>query len=136
MLRRILVALATGVTLLGATAAQAETYWSIGINLPPAGVVVTNGPRYYVEEPVQMYYEPAPVVRYAPAPRYYHRHVYDAPPPRVVYEHAYREHRWDRRSDRWESRHGHDRYDRQDRRERQERYSQWDDDHNVPRRGR
>jgi len=114
MLRRTLATLAVaGAALLGATAAQAETRWSIGINLPPAGVVVSNG-GYYVEA-APVYYAPAPVYQYAPRPRYVEREVYYAPPPRVVYETTYRERRWDRRDDR---RWGHDRHDRHER---------WDD---------
>jgi hypothetical protein len=106
MLRRTLATLAiAGAALLGATAAQAETRWSIGINLPAAGVVVSNGGRYV---------EAAPVY-YAPAPRYVEREVYYVPPPRVVYETTYRERRWDRRDDR---RWGHDHHDRHER---------WDD---------
>jgi hypothetical protein len=108
MLRRTLATLATGAVLLGATAAaQAGTHWSIGINVPLAGVVVSNGARYV--EPAPVYYEPPPVV-YVPAPRYVEREVYYAPPPppRVVYETTYRERRWDDR--RWE----HERHERRE----------------------
>jgi hypothetical protein len=111
MLRRTLATLAVaGAALLGATAAQAGTHWSIGINVPLAGVVVSNGVRYV--EPAPVYYEPAPVY-YAPAPRYVEREVYYAPPPppRVVYETTYRERRWEGRDDRrWE----HERHERRD----------------------
>ena len=122
MLRRTLATLVAGAALLGATAAHAGTHWSIGINLPAAGVVVSDGPRYY--EPAPVYYTPPPVV-YAPAPRYVQREVYYAPPPppRVIYETTYRERRWDDR--RWE-------------RERHERHDRWDgrrDDYG-PHRGR
>jgi len=113
MLRRSIAILAAGTALLGATAAHAETRWSIGINLPPADLVVSNGPRYYAE-PAPVYYAPPPV-RYVPAPRYVERDVYYyAPPPRVVYERSYHGHRWDRRDDRWDDRRGHDRHDRRD----------------------
>jgi len=122
MLRRSIAILAAGTALLGATAAHAETRWSIGINLPPADLVVSNGPRYYVE-PEPVYYAPPPVVRYVPAPRYIERNYYYAPPPRVVYERSYHD-RWDRRDDRWDDRRGHDRHDR------------WDRDDYGPRRGR
>lgn len=114
MLRRTLATLVAGAALLGATAAQAGTSWSIGINLPPAGVVVSNGGRYVEAAPV--YYAPAPVYHYAPRPRYVEREVYYAPPPppRIVYETSYREHRWDHRDDRrWR----HDRHDHHDRRD-------------------
>ncbi|MFT7773683.1 hypothetical protein [Roseateles sp.] len=114
MLRSILVTLATGAALLGATAAHAGTHWSIGINLPAAGVYVSDAPRYVVPAPV--YYDPPPVV-YVPAPRYVQREVYYAPPPprRVVYETVYRERRWGDRERRWDryehGRHDHDRDD-------------------------
>lgn len=112
MTSRLLAALATGAALLGSTAAQAETRWSIGINLPPADVYVSNAPRYHVAPP-PVYYSPAPVVRYMPAPRYVQRDYYYAPP-RVVYvkprhahhrHHHHHHHRWDRRDD---DRRGHD----------------------------
>jgi hypothetical protein len=108
MLRSLFAATLAGAALFGATAAQAETRWSIGINLPPAGVVVSNAPRYYVE-PAPVYYAPAPVVRYAP-PRYVERDVYYVPPPRVVYETSYRDRRWDGRRDHWESRRDYERH--------------------------
>jgi hypothetical protein len=110
MLRSLFAATLAAAALFGATAAQAETHWSIGINLPPAGVVVSNGPRYYVQEPAPVYYAPAPVVRYAPAPRYVQRDIYYAPAPRVVYETSYRDRRWDGRRDHWESRRENERH--------------------------
>ena len=82
MFRPLSIIFAAGMALFGTTAAHADTHWSVGINLPAPGVVVTNG-GYYVSEPQPVYYAPAPVVRYAPVP------VYEAPPryvaPRVVY---------------------------------------------------
>lgn len=82
MFRSLSLIFAAGVALFGATAAHAGTHWSVGINLPVPGVVVTNG-GYYVSEPQPVYYAPAPLVRYAPVP------VYEAPPvyvaPQVVY---------------------------------------------------
>lgn len=82
MFRPLSMIFAAGLALLGATAAHAGTHWSVGINMPVPGVVVTNG-GYYVAEPAPVYYAPAPTVRYAPVP------VYDAPPayvpPQVVY---------------------------------------------------
>lgn len=121
MLRPVLAALLTGAALFGASAAQAGTQWSIGINLPPAGIIVSDGGRYY--EPAPVYYAPPPVV-YAPAPRYVERDVYYAPAPRVIYETSYRDRRWDGRDDRrqWRepARHEH----------------RWDRDDYGPRRGR
>jgi hypothetical protein len=129
MLRRTVAILATVSALLGATAAQAGTSWSIGINLPGAGVVVSDGPRHYVREVTPVYYTPAPVVRYAP--RYVEREVYYVPPPRVVYERHHRHHHVHHRHDhRWADR----RHDRRDDR-RDERRNDWRDDHG-PHRGR
>ena len=130
MLRPILATLIAGAALLGATAAQAGTSWSIGISLPPADFVVSNAPRYYAE-PAPVYYSPAPVVRYAPAPRY-ERDVYYAPAPRVVYERSYHDRRWDRRNDRWDGHRDHDRHDRHDRHDHRDR----DRDSYGPQRGR
>ena len=125
MLRPILAATLAAAALFGTTAAQAGTHWSIGISVPVAGVVVSDGPRYYAPEPAPVYYAPAPVY-YAPAPRYIERDVYYAPPPRVVYETSYRDRRWEGRDDRrWEH-------------ERHERHERWEDrrDDYGPRRGR
>jgi len=131
MLRPILATLIAGATLLGATAAQAGTNWSIGISLPPADFVVSNAPRYYAE-PAPVYYSPPPVY-YAPAPRYVQRDVYYAPAPRVVYERSYGDRRWDRhddrRNDHWDGRRDNDRHDRHDHRDR-------DRDSYGPQRGR
>ncbi len=117
MLRTLFATLTAAVALVGVNAAQAGTHWSIGINVPAAGVVVSNGVRYV--EPAPVYYAPPPPVYYAPAPRYVERQVYYAPPPppRIVYETTYRDRRWDdRRDDRWDRRHDrHDhRWDRRD----------------------
>lgn len=112
MLRPFLAATWAATALLGSSAAHAGTHWSIGISLPPVGVVVADPPAYAVREPARVYYAPAPVYVVPPAPRYVERVVYDVPPPRVVYDTGYRERcpgeRWDRR---WERRHahGHDR---------------------------
>jgi hypothetical protein len=121
MLRSLTAALVAGTALLGATAARAETYWSIGINVPAAGVVVANTPRYHVHEAAPVYY--------VPPPRYVQREIYYAPPPRVVYEmprhrHWHHHHHHHGRHDRWDARRGQDRYDHR-----------WDDGHG-PYRGR
>lgn len=117
MLRPILATLLAGAALLGGTAAHAGTHWSIGISLPPAGIVVSDGPRYY--EPAPVYYTPPPVY-YTPPPRYIQREVYYAPPPRVVYETSYRDRRWDGRGDGWHSGRGYDRHERDDRHDRRD----------------
>ncbi len=82
MFRSLSMIFAAGVALLGATAAHAGTHWSVGINVPVPGVVVTNG-GYYVSEPAPLYYAPAPTVRYAPVP------VYEAPPAYVTPQGVY-----------------------------------------------
>lgn len=91
MKRSLILTLAAGATLLCAGAAQAgNVQWSIGINLPPVGTVISNGPVYY-PAPAQVYYPPAPVY-YPPAPVYYPEPApvyYPAPvtyAPPVVYE--------------------------------------------------
>ena len=113
MLRTLTAGLVATAALLGATAAHAGTSWSIGINLPPATVVVGDGPRYYAE-PAPVYYAPPPV-RYVPAPRYVEREVYYVPPPRVVYERRWDDRRWDDRRDHWHhERHEHRWEDRRD----------------------
>ncbi|MGQ3053739.1 MAG: hypothetical protein ACT6S0_18335 [Roseateles sp.] len=119
MLRSFLAALLTGAALLGAPAAQAGTQWSIGINVPAAGVVVSNGSRYYIE-PAPVYYAPPPVVYHAPRHHHVHRHVY-VPAPRVVYQTSYRgDRRWDRHDGHRHGDRGHGRRDRDDHR--------WDSD--------
>ncbi len=78
----------------GTSAANAaDVHWSIGINLPPVGAVVSGPPVYAyppapVYGPAPVYYAPPRVV-YAPAPRYHYRAPAYYAPPRVVYE------RWD-----------------------------------------
>lgn len=125
MMRSLFTTLITGAAVFSGGAAHAGTHWSIGISVPVAGVVVSDG-RYAPPPPV--YYEPAPVV-YVPAPRYVAREVYYAPPPAVVYEAGYR---------RCGHRHGDDRRwsDRRwdDRRWEHERRERWDDE--GPRRWR
>lgn len=79
MIKSALFALVAGVAALGATSAHAGgVSWSIGINVPVLGAVVSNAPDYYYDDGPR--YAPAPV--YAPAP--YYRAV-----PRVVYEPRY-----------------------------------------------
>jgi hypothetical protein len=82
MRKPIALAFAGAVFALASGAAHAgNVYWSIGINAPPIGTVISNAPVYSAPAPV--YYQPAPVY-YEPAP------VYVPPPvvyvrPRVVY---------------------------------------------------
>ena len=86
----------------------ANVHWSVGINLPPIGTVVSSEPYYGygpVYAPVQAY---APPVVYGPAPVYYPSPVsvyYGAPvrnyygPPAVVIERPWGppQHHWDHR---------------------------------------
>jgi len=130
MSKTLIAALATAATMLSAGAAHANNVqWSIGINLPPVGTVISNGPVYapapiYAPAPVYYpapVYEPAPVVYgppqviYRPVPRV----VYPSPviigrPVPVGYGHGWgdRDHdgvpnRWDRYDNRYDNRGGH-----------------------------
>lgn len=87
MKRSLILGLAAGAALLAAGAAHAgNVQWSIGINLPPVGTVISSGPAYY-PEPVYYqeprYYAPPPVVYRAPPVVYSPPVVYR--PPVVVY---------------------------------------------------
>ena len=90
MIKSIATALVAAAAMLGAGAAHAGGHvsWSIGINTPVVGTVISNGPVYY--PPVDVYlpvaiYEPAPVYRVAPPVAYYPRYSgYYGPVP-VVY---------------------------------------------------
>src|SRR5205814_8661092 len=83
MRKQIAIALASAACALATGAAHAgNVYWSVGINAPPIGTVISNAPVYapapvYVAPP-PVVYEPEPVV-YAPPPVVY------VPRPRVVY---------------------------------------------------
>jgi hypothetical protein len=71
-------ALVTVGALCASGAQAANVQWSVGINLPVVGTVISNAPVY---APAPVYYPPAPVY-YEPAPVYYQ------PPPRVIYRPA------------------------------------------------
>ncbi|MBW8829670.1 MAG: hypothetical protein JF606_09615 [Burkholderiales bacterium] len=76
--KQIAIALAALGCALAGTAAEAASnvYWSVGINAPPVGTVISNAPAY----------APAPVYYAPPPPAYVQEPVYYAPPPpRVVY---------------------------------------------------
>ena len=88
---------ATGCALATGAAQAGNVYWSVGINLPPVGTVVSNVPVYsepapvYYQEPVYYpapVYVPAPRVIYRPAPVVYAPPVYYGPAP-VVYRAGY-----------------------------------------------
>ena len=104
--------LSSAALMLAAGAAHAGgVNWSIGINLPPVGTVISNGPVYpsYPVAPVYgppVAYYPPPVV-YRPAPAYY--------PPPVIYRPAPRyygppavvvDRRWGPAPGHWDHRHG------------------------------
>lgn len=77
MIKPVILALATAGAVLGSASAHAGGHvsWSVGINLPPVGVVVGAPayPAYPVYAPAPVYVEPAPVYApvYEPAPVYY-----------------------------------------------------------------
>jgi hypothetical protein len=68
--------------LLGASAAQAGTHWSVGINLVVPQPAVTNGGYYVAEQPAAYYGLPAEV-SYVPAPVYEAPRAYSGP--QIVY---------------------------------------------------
>jgi hypothetical protein len=56
-------------TVAAGSAQAANVQWSIGINLPPVGTVISSAPVYQpYYEPAPVYVQPAPVVVYRPAP--------------------------------------------------------------------
>jgi hypothetical protein len=82
MIKSVVLALVTSTAALGATSAHAGgVAWSIGINTPVVGTVISNQPTYY--DPGYRVYAPVPV--YAPAPVYAAPVAYYPPAP-VVYE--------------------------------------------------
>lgn len=93
MKRMLASSLVLAAAVFGAGAAHAgNVHWSIGINLPPIGTVISSAPpAYYAPAPV--YYAPAPVY-YAPPPVVYRPVVYR--PARVVYRPVpgYYQQRW------------------------------------------
>ena len=133
MIKSLVLAAVTVAGALGATSANAGVSWSVNINTPIVGTVVSNVPGYYGRGYRQDYereygpvYAPTPV--YAPAPIYYLRPPVVYYPPAVVYRQApivYPSYYpgWRHGHDRWEGRgrgrhddrhddHDDDRYDR------------------------
>jgi hypothetical protein len=85
MARKLIVVLASTAALMCAGAAHAGgVNWSVGINLPGVGTVISNAP-IYVPAPVVVYQEPAPVVYQRPAPVYAPAPVI-YPQPQVAYQ--------------------------------------------------
>jgi len=90
----------------GSAQARNNVYWSIGINAPPIGTVVSNVPVY---QPAPVYYAPVPVY-YEPAPVYYEPAPVYVRPPRVIYrpQHVvYGGRYWDARAHHWRHHHHH-----------------------------
>lgn len=128
MIKSLVLAAVAAAGVLGATNAKAGVSWSININTPVVGTIVSDGPGYYdhgyrqgheadygrVYAPVPVYapryapvYAPHPVYRVRPPVAYY--------PPAVVYRpvpivHPRYHPSWRHGHDRWEGRrHGGDR---------------------------
>jgi hypothetical protein len=71
-------------TVAAGSAHASNVQWSVGINLPQVGTVISNAPVYQpYYEPAPVYVRPAPVVVYQPAPPVIYR-----PAPVVVYRPA------------------------------------------------
>ncbi|HZT54828.1 MAG TPA: hypothetical protein VFA35_01270 [Burkholderiaceae bacterium] len=91
MIKSLVVAAVATVGVLGATGAQAGVSWSVNVNTPLVGTVVSGGPGYYAPryagycDPGYYAYAPAPVYRVAPPVAYYPAPVYYRPVPVVVY---------------------------------------------------
>jgi hypothetical protein len=79
LLRGAVISVTLGLTSVAAMA-NGHVTWSVGVNLPPAQVVVGNGYGYY-DPPQTVYRVSPPPVYYQPAPVYYQ-------PPPVVYRPA------------------------------------------------
>ena len=91
--------------------------WSVGINLPPVGTVISNAPVYAQPAPyyhqVEVPYYAAPAVVYRPAPVYYsppalvYRRVpiYAGEPEYVIDHRGPRHRQWEHRG--YDGHHGH-----------------------------
>ena len=131
-------------TVCAGTAHATDVHWSVGINLPQVGTVISNAPVY--RAPVPVYVQPAPVY-WEPAPVYVEQEpvvVYRQAPPPVVYRPApvyapgyYYDYgpnvvrtNWvGPRHDGWhDARWHHDRHDRDSRHD-DRRDDRWDHDH-------
>ena len=137
MIKSLVLAAVTAAGALGATSAHAGVSWSVNINTPFVGHVVSGGPGYYYDGPgyrdgYRGGYDSAYAPAYAPSytPIYAPAPIYRVParvayyPPAVVYRPAPVV--YPRYYPGW--RHGHDRHDRWDRRD--------GHDHNGSYRGR
>ncbi len=87
MFKPLVLALATaaGTLVGGAAHAGGHVSWSVGINVPVVGAVISNAPVYYGRA-YQPVYEPAYEPVYAPQPVYVPAPpVYRVPPPVAYY---------------------------------------------------
>ena len=93
MIKSLVLAAVTAAGALGTGSANAGVSWSIGINTPVVGTVVSGGPGHYgrgYDRPgYASVYAPAPVYRVAPPVAYYPAPVYYRPAP-VFYPRYYR----------------------------------------------
>ena len=107
MIKSLVLAAVTTAGALGATSANAGVSWSVNVNTPIVGTVISGGPGYYGYGDGYGYgrvYAPAPVYRVRPPVAYYPPAVVYSPVP-VVYpryypgwHHEHRDHdRWDGR---------------------------------------
>ncbi len=97
-MKKVLMAtLAAVATLAGGAAHADKVYWSVGVNAPNVGTVITNAPRVYLPPPPAVYVPP-PVVYQPPPPAVvYQPQPYYTPAPPVVYRRVvpvYEEPRW------------------------------------------
>ncbi|MEP7100069.1 MAG: hypothetical protein ABI781_06140 [Burkholderiales bacterium] len=96
MIKSLVLAAVTAAGALGANSANAGVSWSVGIDTPVVGTVVSGGPGYYRSGYGPGYYRPAyrrvyapvPVYRVAPPVAYYPAPIYYRPAP-VVYPRYY-----------------------------------------------
>ena len=106
MIKSLVLAAVTTVGALGATSANAGVSWSVNVNTPVVGTVISGGPGYY-DDGYARVYAPAPVYRVRAPIAYYPPAVVYRPLP-VVYPRYYPGYYPGYRAG-W--RHGHDRWD-------------------------
>lgn len=130
MIKTFVLAAITTLSALGATSAHAGVHWSIGINVPVVGAVVSGGPGYgqgyYEPAYYQREYEPGYARVYAPPPVYVPAPRVDYYPPQVIYRPvpvAYPRY-YTNEPPRWRHDHGRARWEE---RYRDERHDRWDD---------
>ncbi|MES2100520.1 MAG: hypothetical protein V4569_11920 [Pseudomonadota bacterium] len=108
MIKSLVLAAVTTAGALVATSANAGVSWSVNVNTPIVGTVISGGPGYYGYGDGYDYgrvYAPAPVYRVRPPVAYYPQAVVYSPVP-VVYPRYYPSYRagW-RHGDRYDHRH-------------------------------